>query len=170
MVLIGDSASINTSSRDARTTELWFNADVLSGRQILYEEGGTGNGLSIYLNGSTLYATAWTSTWSNSLVVSTGVTTGTRYHVGVTLDAVGSRKLELYLDGVSVGSATKTDSNQWRAHSDDGAIGALNGGTKFHDGNANGGGYYFDGAVDEVVLYNSTLSAARIANHAQAGR
>lgn len=170
MVLIGDSPSINTSSRDERTTELWFNADALTGRQILYEEGGTGNGLSVYLNGSTLYASAWTSTWSNSLVVSTGVSTGTRYHVGVTLDAVGSRQLELYLDGVSVGTATKTDSTQWRGHGDDGAIGALNGGTKFHDGNASGGGYNFDGAIDEVVLYNSALAAARIANHAQAGR
>ncbi|MFW2382397.1 MAG: signal peptidase I [Acidimicrobiales bacterium] len=170
MVLIGDSPSINTTARAERTTELWFNADVLTGRQVLYEEGGTGNGLSIYLDGSTLYTTAWSSTWSNPLTVSSPVAPGTRYHIGVTLDAVGARQLELYVDGVSVGTSTKTDSNQWRAHGDDGAIGGLNGGTKFHDGNASGGGYNFDGAIDEVVLYNSALGADRIANHAQAGR
>jgi signal peptidase I len=170
IVLIGDSPSINTSSRAERTTELWFNAEDLSGRQVLYEEGGTGNGLSIYLDGSMLYTTAWSSSWSKPLVVSSGVTTGRRYHVGVTLDAVGSRQLELYLDGLSVGTATKTDSKRWRGHSDDGAIGGLNGGTKFHDGNASGGGFNFEGAIDEVVLYNSALAPDRIANHAQAGQ
>lgn len=137
---------------------------------MLYEEGGTVNGLNIYLDGSTLYGTAWTSTWSNPLVVSTTVAAGTRYHVGLTLDAVGNRELELFLDGASIGTSTKTDSNQWNAHSDDGAIGGLNGGTKFHDGNASGGGYNFDGAIDEVALYNSVLPADRIANHSQAGR
>jgi signal peptidase I len=170
IVLIGDSRLINTANRAERTTELWFNADDLTGRQVLYEEGGTGNGLNIYLDGSTLYASAWTSNWSNRLIVSTPVTTGERYHVGLALDAVGRRQLELFLDGVSMGSATKTDSRTWRAHGDDGAIGGLNGGTKFHDGNATGGGYHFDGVVDEVVLYNSALTADRIANHARAGR
>ncbi len=170
LVLIGDSPLINTSTRAERTTELWFNADRLSGRQVLYEEGGTGNGLNIYLDGSTLFATAWSSTWSNPLVVSTGVSTGRSYHVGVTLDSVGGRQLELYVDGVSVGTATKRDSSRWRAHGDDGAIGGLNGGTKFHDGNASGRGYNFEGTIDEVVLYNSVLPADRIANHARAGR
>ena len=69
-------------------------------------------------------------------------------------------------DGVPVSTSTKTDSAQWNAHSDDGAIGYLNGGTRFHDGNASGSGLYpFDGTVDEMVLYNSVVPAANIANH-----
>jgi signal peptidase I len=170
IVLIGNSRLINTANRNERTTELWFKADDLTGRQVLYEEGGTGNGLNIYVDGTTLYATAWTSNWSNRLIVTTPVTVGTRYHVGVVLDAVRSRQLELFLDGVSVGSATKTDSRTWRAHGDHGAIGGLNAGTKFHDGNATGGGYHFDGVIDEVVLFNSALDSDRIGNHARAGR
>ncbi len=171
LVAIGDSSLINTSNRDERTVELWFEADDLSGRQILYEEGGTVNGMNIYLDGSTLYATAWSDStaWSNDLVASTTVTAGTPYHVGLTLDADAGRELTLYVDGIAVSSDTKTDAGLWNAHSDDGAIAGINGGTRFHDGNASGGGYNFAGVIDEVVLYNTVVSAAQIANHAQAG-
>ncbi len=172
IVLIGDSALINTTTRPERTVELWFEANSLTGRQVLYEEGGGTNGINIYLDGGVLYGTAWSNStgWSNSLIVSTGVTAGTRYHVGISLDAVTARSLEMYVDGVSVGSATKTDAAQWNAHTDDGAIGALNSGTRFHDGTAGGGGFHFDGNIDEVVLYNTALPADRILNHANAGR
>lgn len=171
-VLLGDSPDINTSTRAERTTELWFEADSVAGRQILYEEGGTVNGLNVYLDGATLYATAWGDTlgWSNDLVVSTAIAVDTRYHVAVTLDAVTTRRLVLYVDGSPVGTATKADSAQWNAHSDDGAIGVLNGGTRFHDGNSSGtGNFPFDGTIDEVVLFNSIVPAADIANHHAAG-
>ncbi len=171
-VLIGDSASINLTTRAERTTELWFEADTLAGRQVLYEEGGTVNGLNVYLDGATLYATAWGSTlgWSNDLVTSATVAVNTRYHVAITLDAVGTRALVLYVNGTPVSSATKTDANQWNAHSDDGAIGFLNGGTRFHDGNSSGtGNFPFDGTIDEIVLFNGIVPAANIANHHAAG-
>ncbi len=171
-VLIGDSVDLNLSTRAERTTELWFEADNLSGRQVIYEEGGTVNGKNVYLDGSTLYATAWGDSlgWSNDLVTSTTVSPNTTYHVAVTLDAVGTQSLVLYLDGVPVGTATKTDAKAWNAHSDDGAIGYINGGTRFHDGNSSGTGTFpFDGTVDEVALYNNLVPAADIANHHAAG-
>ncbi len=101
---------------------------------------------------------------------STPIAANTAYHVAVTLDAVTSRSLTLYLDGVPVASAAKTDANAWNAHSDDGAIGVLNGGTQFHDGDSSASGSFgFGGTVDEVVLFNSLVSPSRIADHHAAG-
>ena len=94
----------------------------------------------------------------------------TTYHVAVTLDAVGTRSLVLYLDGTPVSTATKTDGAQWNAHSDDGAVGYVNGGTRFHDGNSSGtGNFPFDGTVDEVILYNLIVPAVNIGNHHASG-
>lgn len=173
-VRIGDDPAINTSDRAERTVELWFEPDVTAGRQVLFEEGGGVNGLSLYLDGTTLYGRAWGQTlgWSNALEVATAVgaiQAGTTYHAAVVLDSVTDRSLELYLDGVLVGTATKTDSQLWHAHSDDGAIGQVNGGTQYHDGNSNGPDG-FDGTIDEVVVFNSALDGERIQIHHTAGR
>ena len=77
-VLLGDSALINTTTRDTRTVELWFEADALAGRQVLYEEGGSTNGMNVYLDSSTLYGRAWSGStgWSNDLQVTEPVTAG----------------------------------------------------------------------------------------------
>ncbi len=173
VVLVGDSPLINTVTRDVRTVELWFRADQAVGRQVLYEEGGTVNGLNVYLDGAQLFATAWSNTsgWSKHLVTTAPVTivAGARYHVAVTLDAVATRTLTLFVDGVALASDTKTDAGAWAGHSDDGGIGALNSDTRFHDGTAQGGGFHFDGIIDEVVLFNSVVAAPQVANHFAAG-
>ncbi|MEM1334371.1 MAG: LamG-like jellyroll fold domain-containing protein, partial [Actinomycetota bacterium] len=173
-VLIGDDALINTTDRDERTVELWFEADSISGRQVLYEEGGTVNGLSVYLDGGQLYGRAWSqsTSWSNALTATSSpgaITPGQRYHVAVVLDAAIGRDLELHLNGTVVDTATKTDANTWNRHTDDGAIGRVNGGTQFHDGNSSAASY-FDGVVDEVVLFNTALDADRVEAHWFAGR
>lgn len=171
IVRLGDSALINTSTRAERTVELWFGADRVTGRQLLYEEGGTVNGLNIYLDGAQLYATAWTNGWSNQLITvgTAPVVVGARHHVAVTLDAVAGKALTLYVDGAPVSSSTKTDAAAWAAHSDDGGIGALNGGTRYHDGAAQGGGDHYAGTIDEVVVFNTVLPAGRVAGHHAAG-
>jgi len=173
-VAIGDNAAINTTTRAERTVELWFQPDATAGRQVLFEEGGTVNGLSLYLDGSTLYGRAWGDGggWSNPLQVSTAagaISGGTTYHAAVVLDAVTGQHLELYLDGVLVGTSTKSDANDWPAHSDDGAVGMVNGSTQFHDGNSSvlSG---FDGTIDEVVVFNAALDGTRIEIHHATGR
>ena len=103
-------------------------------------------------------------------MTSTPIVVNTRYHVVVVLDAATSRSLTMYLDGVVAATATKTDANSWNAHSDDGAIGMLNGGTRFHDGTSSASGSFaFDGTIDEVVLFNVVVSPSHIANHHAAG-
>ncbi len=172
-VSLGDSVDINLGDRAERTLELWFRADAVTGRQMIYEEGGTVNGMNLYLDGGRLYGRAWSEStgWSNPLQVTTApgaIAAGTVHHVALVLDASGSRSLEMYLDGALLGASTKTDAAVWNAHSDDGAIGGVNGGTENHDGNSNAAAP-FDGTVDEVELYNSALGPERIETHYYAG-
>ncbi len=172
-VLVGDSPLINISTRDTRTVEVWFRADQLANRQMIYEEGGTVNGLNVYLDGAAAVrhrveqldrVEQATRTTAPAPIVG-----GARHHVAVVLDAVTARSLTLYLDGVAVATDTKTDTGSWSGHTDDGGIGVLNSDTRFHDGTAQGGGFHFDGTIDEVVVFNSVVAAPLIANHFAAG-
>ena len=171
IVALGSSSLINLTDRGERTIELWVEPDVVSGRQLIYEEGGSTNGINVYLDDAVLYGHAWSQStgWSNSLVTTSTLAANQRRHISLVLDATGTQTLELFVDGVSVDTAMKTDANLWSAHGDDGAIGGLNGGSRLHDGNIGGGGFEFDGQIDEVVLYNSALTPAVIAGHYAAG-
>lgn len=173
-VLVGDNAQINLGDRAERTVELWFEPDATVGRQVLFEEGGTVNGINIYLDDGQLYGRAWGESlgWSNPLEVSTAagaISANTTYHVAVVLDSVTDRSLGLYLDGALVGTSTKTDSALWHEHTDDAGIGIVNGATEYHDGHSSSSDG-FDGTIDEVVLYNSALDATRIEIHHTSGR
>ena len=171
IVSIGDDALINLTDRSERTVELWIKPDTVNGRQMIYEEGGASNGMNIYLDESTLYGHAWSAStnWSNTLVTTSPVAEDERIHVALVLDATDSKALELFVNGVSVQTAFKQDANPWSRHGADGAIGGLNGNSKMHDGNISGGGYEFNGTIDEVVLYNSALTSAVIAGRHAAG-
>jgi hypothetical protein len=169
-VALGDSDLLNIGARRWRSAELWFRADTTSGRQVLYEEGGSSNGMVIYLDGSSLRARAWANAWSNDLDTIATITAGQVYFVVVTLDAETSPNLILYLDGYAVDSASKPDTKDWSAHSDNGGIAAQNGSTKYHDGSNSGSGDCgFHGVIDDVSIYNSALSADRVLLHWLAG-
>ena len=168
-VAVPDHAGINTSRIDQRTVELWYQADSAARRQVLFEEGGGGNGINVYLDNGLLYARAWSNPWSNDLEVSRPVTpTTSPRHVVAVVDAVGDT-LTLYVDGALGGTSTKTDGWALNAHSGNIGIASMQGATRFHDGNAGGNGNYFAGVIDEVALYNSALSATRIGVHHAVG-
>ena len=88
-----------------RTISLWYKADDLNGQQILFDEGGTVNGLNIYLDGSNIHAGAWKSrvgTWSN-----TATTANEWHHASFVFEDKnqgGSPVSRFYHDGVEVGN------------------------------------------------------------------
>ncbi len=171
-VAIGDHNLLNTSTRTQRSVELWFNATGVSGRQVIYEEGGSTNGMVIYLDGPTFRARAWSAStgWSNELDTSAPISAGQIYHVVVTLNTASNPNLILYLDGTSVDSASKADGNAWSTHSDDGAIAGQNGSTRYHDGTTGSSGTnLFTGTIDDVAIYNTILSPSRVQAHWIAG-
>jgi subtilisin family serine protease len=160
---VPDATDINTGGPYVtRTVELWFQPDRVNKRQVLYEQGGTTNGLGIYLLTGQVYVIGWSTAWA-PLWVSAAVTTGTRYHVVLVLDQPGSR-LEGFLNGTSMGIAT--GAGQLPTSTDNIAIAAMEQATRFHDGPVTGAaGYHFDGIVDEVALYGTALTTTQIQNH-----
>ena len=160
-ISIPNSTEINTATHNKRTIALWFNAKNTSGTHVLYEEGGSARGFAIYIKDGTLYVGGWNrpeSGWSGTYL-STAIPAGEWHHVTLVLDAeAGSYALQAdafrgYLDGVRFASGTGT---QLWGHGDAIGIGAVNGGTRLHDGTT-GGGRYFNGFIDEVKLFNIAL-------------
>jgi hypothetical protein len=174
-VRLPDSTVTNLAIRRAQTVELWFTADDVNGRRVLYDQGGTSRGLSMYLRSGRVYVGGWNTIndpsadtpWSGGpAFVSAPVSVDTRYHLVLVYDADGNR-LEGFLNGVSMG--TRTGVGQLYAASADGGIGAMIEGTRMDDGVFSGDGFFFDGVIDEVATYNEVLAAATIASHHLAG-
>lgn len=174
-VRLPDSLITNLAIRRSQTVELWFQADDVAGRRVLYDQGGTSRGLSMYVRAGRVYVGGWNTIndpsadtpWPGGpAFVSAPVQAGTRYHLVLVYDADGDR-LEGFLNGVSMG--TRSGVGQLYAASADGGIGAMIEGTRMDDGIFSGDNYYFDGIIDEVATYNEVLSAAAISQHHLAG-
>lgn len=142
-----------------RTVELVFNADDVTTRQVLFEEGAGTNGLTIYLDGGNVYVTGEDDGDWVDANINASVSTGTTYHVAFVFD-VNTNSFTGYLDGVDIGSVT-VNNTSFPGHSGDIGIGYAPDGVQWHDGES-GGGFSFDGRISDVAIYNDALSAAQI--------
>jgi Ca2+-binding RTX toxin-like protein len=158
---IPDSALINTSAVTERTVELVFNADTTAGRQVLWEEGGGTNALTIYIDSGNIYFNVRDSGEYGPFTITTGISAGQTYHVAATFDSTGAGLFTGYLNGAVVGTgATATDLD---SHSGDIGIGAQNNANYYHDGADNAArDHEFQGRISDVALYNSVLTLADV--------
>ncbi|OED44220.1 hypothetical protein ACH42_08195 [Endozoicomonas sp. (ex Bugula neritina AB1)] len=167
-VTLADSAEINTysGSKNQYTINLEFQTDPandLNGRQILFEQGGDGNGYNVYIDDGVLYAGAWSSdnNWFGNWISTdlSSIDTTQWHQVSLVLDADNNR-LEAWLDGVSMGSDTASPMGP---HGNDAAFGGLNGTTLFHDGaSSSSANYDFSGRIDEASLFDRALTHQEI--------
>ena len=157
-IRIPDSSSINTSTYPERTVELVFNADDVNTRQVLFEEGGATNGLTIYLDGGNVYVSGEDDGDWIDADIHAAVTVGISYHIAFVFDQPNNM-FTGYLDGVNIGSVT-VNNKVFPSHSGDIGIGYAPDGVQFHDGEDSSGGYYFDGQISDVAIYNTALSAS----------
>ncbi|BDY13504.1 LamG-like jellyroll fold domain-containing protein [Hydrogenimonas cancrithermarum] len=166
-ISIPNSSEINTAVHNKRTVALWFNADTVTGTHVLYEEGGGARGLAIYIKDGELYVGGWNrpeSGWTGTYL-HTAISEGEWHHVTLVLDAIAGSythqndAFRAYLDGVRFDSGIGT---QLWGHGNAIGIGAVNGGTRLHDGTT-GGGRYFNGFIDEAKLFNIALDDTAIA-------
>ena len=171
-VNIPDSPLINTGGPYvAKTVELWFNANDVQSRQVLYEQGGFTRGINIYIENGMLYMGAWNraeTAW-DPIFVSTPIEANATYMVDMVLDGVSNGltgTIMGYLNGRPFD--TKSGVSMLWSHGDDGAIGAMRQNCVLADGtNVGGGGLWFDGIIDEVSLYNVALTPEQVAFHWQ---
>ncbi|MEQ1829457.1 MAG: LamG-like jellyroll fold domain-containing protein, partial [Pirellula sp.] len=162
-ISIPDSSLINTyvGSANAKTIELWFSAENVQARQVLYEQGNAAQGLNVYIDASELYFGTWNANVFGP-IVKAAISTDTRYHV---VAVFGSSTARLYLNGVQVASGA-TPFSSIANHAGDSAIGGART-TRFHNATT-GNGSLFTGKIDEVVLYNSELQSFNVAAHYRA--
>lgn len=167
-----------------KSVELWFQPNSVSGRQVLYEQGGGTRGLVIYLEDQDLYVCGWNranddggsaaAPWGSPTPIyvslSGAVTTNATYHVVLVMqgDTSGTTgTITGYLNGVSFGEQSGIG-RLWNHNP--AVIGNANSGIRFHDNNTSTNNRDFDGLIDEVALYNAALSAERVLVHYQAGQ
>ncbi|MBZ8180643.1 FG-GAP-like repeat-containing protein [Oscillatoria salina] len=149
-IFIPDNDAINTgNSYSERTIELWFQANNLDGKQVIYEEGGTLNGINIFLDESQLNLGVWVNDEGEWLNFS--VEEGEIYHPILTFD---NGILNGYVNGENIGSIN-LDFDRIERHAADIGIAQMNDDTRFsNDDSRNDEGFYFQGIIDDVSLYD----------------
>jgi hypothetical protein len=155
---VGVPNAVDLNSTGDLTVEAWAKPNVIGGGAVVHKGGSTG--YSVWQ-----YRLAMTSTgrWRGTVFIGTSAyqvtdpgTPSTSGWTHLAMTRSGST-LTLYVNGVPVSTAT--------------AAGALNSSTGIlaigRTGAANQD--YFNGSIDEVAVYGTSLSPARILAHYQAG-
>ncbi|MDG1805977.1 choice-of-anchor L domain-containing protein [Flavicella sp.] len=138
------------------TYSFWIYPQSLSGEQTLVEEGATGRGFAIRLNGTTLECAINNDTATNIFTTPTFTisTLNQWYHIAATFEA---GILTLYLDGIPSGSVD-TEEATLTNHGNGSGFGATNSNNAF----GSGSGHYFTGLMDEIYHYDKSLTFSEI--------
>jgi PKD repeat protein len=151
-----------------RTVSLWFKASDVNKRQTMYEEGGAGNGINLYLLNGKVCGGAWVgAVWPGTWLTEDKIPSNQWVHVAFVLRdagaAVAPDKLELYVNGKKVASGPAAALPEHTADINVGRCGS----SKYQDVPEADVGYYFGGRLGEVRVYNRALSEAEIADLAK---
>jgi len=168
-VHIPDAATVNLSTHQNRTVVAIFQcADVTqSKKQVVYEEGGTTRGLTIYVHKGLVYAGGWnlsdyTPEWTGTFI-SAPISSNAWYTVAMVVRDGGAGqedgKFEMWMNGELIGIGPGAE---LRRRSDDCAIGYANSQAAFHDGNVSANSHYFEGTVDEIWIINTALTVVEL--------
>lgn len=128
-------------------------------RQVIYEEGGETNGLSLYIeNGELKFhawalgeSPAWGGTGSSSKEVASTIDAEQEYFVSCMYEA-GS-KLELFINGTSADVLNDNSIGTMPSHNR-AIIGGVNSSILFPDGDTDDQNAYFAGDLAEIIYYN----------------
>ena len=162
--------NVNNGPFPNRTIIAVFNcADVTKPeKQTVFEEGGLTRGLTIYVFDSQVYVGGWNKAeyqWNPGSWLSAPIDSNQWYTVSLVIrngaDAQEDYKFEMWLDGNLIGIAP---GGQLYNHGNDNAIGYTLQNNVFHDGDAEGDGWYFEGMIDEVWILNEAVGELPFAN------
>ncbi len=136
-------------------------------RQMIYEQGGNGRGITVYVVEGRLYVCAYnrlqtTALW-NEVFRSAPVQPGSRYVLALHLDGTAAT-LEASLNRLELGPVPipGTNGGVLDTHLDQTVFGGVTESTRFHDLDVPRrlGGYYFEGLVYALIGYNGVHSPA----------
>lgn len=163
---LGNSFVGNSNIIEEQTISLWFKKDAANstGNQMIYEEGGSVNGLNIYLSGNTLYAGGWeakTGKWYYTDVDDTEW-----HHVVLTYDGDSTNEVSVTLDKTlltdSKGSGIDSNNDDaLAAHPGKNAIGGMQDNTFLADESTTKASN-FQGDIDNLRIYENVLDAKSI--------
>jgi hypothetical protein len=132
------------------TVSLWFKANTTSGVQVLYDEGGSTNGVCIRINDGLLEAAVQNR---HSMFIASADLSSTDWtHVALTFDR---GLITLYVDGAEADSVT-ADFGGVLSHSNTATIGYSE-----QDAFDSAGGF-FGGLIDDVRIYSEAMTAGEI--------
>ncbi|MBI4026327.1 MAG: PKD domain-containing protein [Verrucomicrobia bacterium] len=151
-----------------RTVLLWFRAADVTKRQMLYEEGGSGNGLNLFIHKGALRGGMWAkAVWPGTWLTYDQIEPNKWHHAALVLNQAGATvaadRLILYVDGkkAAAGAAAELP-----AHAGDIHFGR-NGNTLYPEGAVEEIGDYFAGSFGQAEIYNRALAEAEIAARAK---
>ena len=167
-VSIRSSADLNQDIYKQRTVSLWFQIDELASdtQQVMYEEGGSARGLNIYVDEDRLFVGGWNrpvdeSNWKGTWLSTDSLESSRWQHVALVLDGgsgVTDGAFRAYLNGQLFGSG---EGSQLWGRIGRASVGSVSGTTRFHSGSDNAQSP-FSGAIDELQIYNTALSAQEV--------
>ncbi|TKG91909.1 hypothetical protein EYV94_20040 [Puteibacter caeruleilacunae] len=170
-ISISNNSDINTTVHNERTIALWFKVDNSSSRQVLYEEGGGVNGISMYIENNEVYVNIWEdrTTFGGSAIKKT-IQSDKWYHLAFVYDgnvtiSSGMNNFKGYLNGVEFGGVYDSrGENGLKGHSGDINIGRSGGSLIYAGDSSDNNSNYFSGQIDEFKLWNKALSQIEIEN------
>jgi hypothetical protein len=146
---------------DERTISVWFYAEKIDGTRYIYEEGGTVNGINIYIINGILYGHTYKGFPGSidfQVHQSMPVSAETWYHVVITYHK--DNGFLMFVNGDSIAPAESLNGFTFPSHGDPNGLCFQNGGTVRHDGSSGGSSYSnpFQGVLDEIAVWNRTLN------------
>ena len=159
-ITVPDATALDLGS--AFTLRAWVKTSSAATHQTLYEKGQSGSTWPSYwlriLAGGTVSCEVRSGNADTSKAVATTAVTvndGARHMIDAVF--VGSSTLKIYIDGVERASVSHSIASAWNTAA------ALYIGTRY------GGGEAYAGVLDELAMFATALSAARISAHYNAG-
>ncbi|WP_198315597.1 fibronectin type III domain-containing protein [Chitinophaga tropicalis] len=135
----------------ARTVSLWMKAGALDNNRIIFDIGGSDNGLALRINANKLEAGV--ASGNIRALASAAFTSTTWTHVAV---VYSGNALRLYINGALAASAT-TSFSSVSTTSSNSRVGQVNGSTAF-----NSNGVLYSGNLDYMTIIGQALSQAEV--------
>ena len=170
---LSDSSTTNLSDYSEKALSVVFQtSEEIIDRQIIYEQGGSTDGLNMYISDGRIYAGVWSeSNGFDGYWGAAEIAQNETYVASLTFSATTGR-IAFVVNGELVDTGVMR--SELSAHNDsssvgnNSSIGKIAGDTKTHEGDVTVDGSFFKGLIGEIASHNTFLSNAEsIDLHAQ---